>query len=935
MPNIWEFKNYDRDTALDIQNRLGISAVQARLLVLRGVHTAEEADFFLHAGLDRLTDPYEIAGIARAVARIQLAIDNHERIIIYGDYDVDGICSVVILLECLQALGGQVDYYVPDRFEEGYGLNQEAVVKLAQQGYQLLITVDCGISSVMETQIAMNLGMDVILTDHHTPPAVLPPALVVVNPKNGAIELSDLAGAGVAFKLAAALLTGKNMEYQICEWLPLVALATVADMVPLRYENRILVKSGMQLIDTCQRIGMRALLKECGMDGKPLQAWQLGFVLGPRLNAAGRMGSARTSIELLLCQELAAAQEKANYLGKMNDERRLVEEKIFQAAVAVIEQDSDLRDASILVVGGEGWHLGVIGIVASRLVARYNRPAVVISWDGEVGKGSARSPAGFNLYMGLKSVRDCLLGFGGHKMAAGLTLRKENLHLIVKGLQNFVANEGYQWTSHKHFDIDLELDEDDITPSLYEEIQMLEPFGEANPAPLFVLRAGAIKYATRVGLNKAHLKFALGHKSISGIAFNREDALDTHLGHLCQDVLFEIDSNNFRGQKNLQLKVKDIKPAFLPDDTTRINHCYDRLLQSIKKAGDELAARHPVVFVYPSHRSLVKHRSAMNHYFSSGKVIVLHGHLGAEERDISQKLLANGSSCVFMVTSAFLQYYQRRAQLPPNLRFMVLLWPEASQGDAVAGLENVETAMIRQHDRYRFYAAAESEISRGRVWLYANLPSTIKGLIKYHPRMRVESGLMDMKSRRNLRQEYWLDKDGVLICDGTHTVSWSGPQRSDQLILADSPLGSYELASLLEPSTDEEIRIGVAFKQDGLHTNRRFLNRKYPNLDLVNQVWTQLNGYILREDPHPGEDLADFISKEMNITRLEVASAVHVLADLNLCHFQKRSSIMAINRGTSGNYIDGLDNSPYWLEGLAEIRILSDWEQRISSDLEW
>lgn len=935
MSNIWEFKTYDRDIAREIQNKLGISLLQARLLVLRGVSNAEDADSFLHAGLDRLTDPFVIEGIAPAAARIQLAVEKQEKVIIYGDYDVDGICSVVILQECLQALGCQVDYYIPDRFEEGYGLNQDAMVYLAQQGYQLLITVDCGISSAAETQLAMNLGMDVIVTDHHTPPAILPPALAVINPKNSTKELSDLAGAGVAFKLAAALFTGKDMEDLIRGWLPLVALATVADMVPLRYENRILVRSGMQLLYTCQREGIHALLKESGMEGKTLQAWQLGFVLGPRLNAAGRMETARTSVELLLCQDAKAAQEKANHLGQMNNERRLVEEAIFQEAVAMVERDPDHKEEAVLVVGGEGWHVGVIGIVASRLMAVYHRPVIVISWDGETGKGSARSPEGFNLYMALDNVKDYLLGFGGHKMAAGLTLRKENLSLMRKGLHRFAVEVGYHWAAHKHFYIDLELDEDDIAPSLYEDIQMLEPFGEGNPAPLFVLRAGAIIQTTRVGLNQAHLKFAVGANRLSGIAFNREESLDMHLSQCGQDILFELDCNVYRGVENLQLKVKDMKPAFMPDDAVRVDYSKDLLLKSISKAGDELAARHPVVFVYPSYRSLIKHQPAMNYYFSPGKVIVLHGHLSPEQRGIGERLLNKGDRCVYLVTSAFLHYYQRRASFPANLRFIVYLWPGSSPANSILQLQNVEAQIIEQTRQYRFYIATESEITPGRILLYANLPRTVKGFNILHRRMRVESGVTDMKARRQLRREYWLDEDGLLISDGTHIVNSLGSKGFDKLILADSPLGLYELASLAESYLDQEIGVGVAFNRGNLHTNQLFLNRLYPNLELVNQVWLRLLHYKTYEDGIHWEDLQAFICSELKLTRLEVASAIHILADLNLCHYQKKGSIMAINRGSSDNYIESLDSSLYWREGLAEMQILSDWEQILTSGLEW
>ncbi|MDD3365001.1 MAG: DHH family phosphoesterase, partial [Syntrophomonas sp.] len=335
MDRIWEIQEYSEAVAKEIHQHLGISMVASRLLVQRGMLGADEARNFLDAGLDHLTDPMAMRGMEGAVDRIRRAIASQEKVVIYGDYDVDGVCSIVLLKDCLNNLGCQADYYVPDRFSEGYGLNKEAVEVLARDGCKLLITVDCGINAVEETKWAMSLGMDMIITDHHTPEPIQPSAWAVINPKNDDIKaIANLAGVGVAFKLACALGTGRIAQEKIYEWLDLVALATVADIVPLLDENRILVKYGLQALEKTKRPGLRALIREAGLEGKSIQSWQLGFVLGPRLNSAGRLGSARTSIELLDSHDEQEACAQAILLCNMNNERRLIEEGIFQEAVA-------------------------------------------------------------------------------------------------------------------------------------------------------------------------------------------------------------------------------------------------------------------------------------------------------------------------------------------------------------------------------------------------------------------------------------------------------------------------------------------------------------------------------------------------------------------------------------------------------------------------
>ena len=935
MDNIWEFQNYNEAAVRLIHEQLGVSILASRLLVQRGVNNVEDARYFLYAGLDKLTDPWQMRGMDAAVERIEKAIQFKEKVIIYGDYDVDGVCSIVILHECLQKLGCRVDYYVPNRFGEGYGLNIEAVQFLVNQGYQLLITVDCGISSVEETELAIRLGMDVIITDHHTPSTVQPPALAVINPKNDAIkEIVNLAGAGVTFKLATALATGHMPENKIYEWLDLVALATVADIVPLVDENRLLVKYGLRVLKKSKRTGLKALIHATGLTGKPIRSWQVGFMLAPRLNSAGRLDSARISIELLLSRNEQESLERAALLCKMNDERRLIEEGIYQEALKQIEREVNLEEAPILIVGGEGWHEGVIGIVASRLVAAYNRPTIVISWADDIGKASARSIGEFDLYMALNHVRDYLLGFGGHMMAAGLSIKREQLGQFKALLKEYADQKSLAWKTNKRYQADVEIEAEDIRENLLDEIESLGPFGEGNPVPHFVLRASAIRDPFRVGNNKAHLKFKIGISNIEGIAFNRAETNDNSLQSCGQDLLFELDRNDFRGNKSLQLKVKDLKATFILDKQTVENNNLIRLTKSVRRAVQEIDAQRPVIFTYPTYRSLRKHQAVMEYFFNKCNVQILHGHLEKEDRIQLQNQLARGVGKVFMITRAFLHYYQNHFNFPANLRYIVRMWPGAEDFPVA---ENVETETIEPAPKFTFYRSPGLAATQGRVLVYANLPKTVKLLKNNYPKIRVESGLMEMRQRRAIRREYLVDNGGVLLSDGTHTAGWNHIRAFDEMILADSPLGLFELAAYTDYLTGGgELRIGVAFEKGSLEYNRNYLQHLYPNIEVIKGVMT----YLRQNGDRQGVKM-DGMPANLNMNtnkkqaRLEMLSALRILADLGLCRFRKSGSIMPINREDTDSLLDIIGNSLYYLEGIAEKEVLNDWEMLLNKGLEW
>lgn len=939
MENAWELREFDESAAAAISRHLGISRLTACLLVQRGINNITDARDFLCGGLDNLSDPLEMRGVAEAVERIKRALADQEKIVIYGDYDADGVCSIVILQECLELLGGQVDYYVPNRFNEGYGLNRESLEILAGQGCRLLITVDCGISSLKEVELAASMGMDVIITDHHNPPPVQPDALAVINPKNDRGKtIGNLAGAGVAFKLASALVRGTMPSEDIYRWLELVALATVADVVPLIGENRIMVKYGLQILEKTRRPGLRALIRDTGLEGKAIQSWQIGYVLAPRLNSAGRMESARSSIELLLSSEAGQALQLAARLGRLNNERRLIEETIYKEALSSIERDARLAESPILVIGGERWHQGVIGIVASRLAEKYNRPAIVISWEGDAGKGSGRSVDGFNLYNALEQTRDYLTGFGGHKMAAGININRAQLSDFEEALQRCRAGSTIEPGTPRRLVADMEIEETDINQRLMEEIEFLSPFGEGNPVPRFVLRARMINNPVRVGTDRAHLKFTTGPENIEGIIFNRTDIEAGRLPKCSQDLLFELDRNDFGGKKRLQLKVKDIKSSFgiygsFQEDSNSV-----RLARAARRAVEEIRAGRPVLFVYPAYRSLIKHQAVMEYFFSGPNLAILHGCLSPGERNRLQNQLAAGAGKVFLITGAFLRYLSNKQDLPGNLRYMVRMWAPAYHAADGIDFKNIEIEALEQTSRIVLCPNRQIVLDRGNTLIYANQPRTIKHFHEICSSISIEAGVPDMKQRRAARRNYALSPRGIMVSDGTHTAGWPDIGKINDMILADSPLGFYELASYTDyMQAEKDFRVEVAFAQKDLSVNRRYLDRLYPDARTASAIIRLLLQYEGKRKGLEPVRLAEKIGSDCHnrYGRLEILAGLRILADLDLCRIQKSGSIMAINSDDAQNLVTEISGTPYYMEGLAEKEILAEWEMELKKALVW
>lgn len=550
----------------DFAGAAGVSDIVARLLWLRGIDSAAEAHSFLSSKLADLPDPDLLPDMDKACRRLYSALMNGEKIAVHGDYDVDGITGCTLLVEVLRALGGQVEYHIPLRLVDGYGLSEDAIHAAHQAGCSVVISVDCGVSAFHEAEVARALGLDLIVTDHHQPPEELPCSYALINPHldGNRFPWPNLSGVGVAFFLMLGLrrlLRGEGYfaarkEPDVRFVLDLVALGTIADIVPLGGVNRTLVKLGLQLLEKSSRPGITALKKVAQV--KQVSSGVVGFRLAPRLNAAGRLEDAAMGVELLLNRDGAASAELAEILDQCNRERQAVEQQTLQDAVAMVENNlSD--DRYSIVLAKENWHSGVIGIVASRLVERYHRPVVMIALEDGVGKGSARSINGFHLFKALTECRDFLDGFGGHSMAAGMTISADQIGSFAQSFEE-VAQECLKVEQLqpilKH---DGEISLGSLSLGVQELIDTLNPYGAGNPQPTFVSR-NCQPFNCRVVGDK-HLKFDVeqGDKQIGAIAFGMAERIAECRGSL--DILFRPGINEWRGEQSIQLQVIDFQES--------------------------------------------------------------------------------------------------------------------------------------------------------------------------------------------------------------------------------------------------------------------------------------------------------------------------------------------------------------------------------------
>ncbi len=567
----WKFLA-DDDPAADLARSLGCHPLVARILRRRGVGSADDAERFLRPRLADLPDPSLFKGIDAAVERIVRAIDRGETITAYGDYDVDGVTSTTLLVSFLRSCGAKVDYYVPHRLGEGYGLNLEAVARLAARGTQLLVTLDCGVTAVAEVDEAIRLGLDVVVVDHHTTPAELPRAAAILNPwqPGCTYPTRHLCAVGVTFLLCAALRRHlrqrgffvEREEPNLKSYLDLVALGTIADVVPLTQANRLLVREGLEVLARSQRPGIRALKRVATLaaDG-PVSAGQVGFRLGPRINAAGRLDDAGVAVELLLSEDPMEAERLARALDAANAERQAIERGLIDEAVA---QARSLTSASGLVVAGEGWHPGVVGIVASRVVSRLHRPTVVIGIDPEtgVGKGSGRSIAAFDLHGALSKCGEHLLRYGGHQHAAGLTIERDSLDAFRDA---FAREAEEQLAGHDLTPlclIDASITAADLGDPLCEALATLAPFGSGNAEPVLALRGVRARgrVVGRSETSSGHLKLILDDAPFAdAIGFGMADRLDLLSAPV--DLAFTLSFNEYRGVRQVQLGLRDLRPA--------------------------------------------------------------------------------------------------------------------------------------------------------------------------------------------------------------------------------------------------------------------------------------------------------------------------------------------------------------------------------------
>ena len=492
----WLVKACDKDKAAQIAQEYSLSPFAALLAVSRGITEPEQTEEFFFPSDVEPNDPFEIADMDLAVERLGRAIDQNEKIAVVGDYDADGVTSTVLMCRFLKSQNADFIHYIPNRLEEGYGLSIDIIDKLREEGVSLILTVDNGISCVDEVDYASGLGIDTIITDHHIPGDVLPKAVAVVDPhrEDCPSAFKDYAGVGVAFKLVCAML-GDDDSSLLDDFAELVSIGTIGDIVPLKGENRTIVKSGVKMLNENPSPGVRALVKTAGFEGKALSAMNVAFTIAPRLNAVGRMGSAERAFELLMSESVEQALSIAADIEDANVNRQKTEARVTELVEKQL-RTSSLRYDRVIVCSGEGWHSGVIGIVASRIVERYGKPCIIISSDGEKSKGSGRSLPDFSLFDALSSCSDILDAFGGHKLAAGVSLRTDRIDEFRKRINEYAARDEMPFPV---LNIDFRLNPKSVSPELVNALLLMEPFGAGNPQPVFGLFKMRIDKITPVG----------------------------------------------------------------------------------------------------------------------------------------------------------------------------------------------------------------------------------------------------------------------------------------------------------------------------------------------------------------------------------------------------------------------------------------------------
>ena len=546
---------------------LGIDQVLANLLVQRNITTAERAREFFKPDLSKLHDPFLMKDMDKAVERLEKAISNEEKVLIYGDYDVDGTTAVALMYTFIRNFNPNVEYYIPDRYDEGYGISYKGIDWGHENGYTLIIALDCGIKAVEKVAYAKGLGMDMIICDHHLPDEELPPAVAILDPKRPdcSYPFDDLSGCGVGFKLIQAYAMRKSIPFAWVEsFLDLVAVSIAADLVSMTGENRILAYYGLERLNQSPRKGLQSIIRLSGLENHKISVDDIVFKIGPRINAAGRMESGRTAVHLLVSRNDEEAQSIGKIIDLHNKERKSVDKQITKAAIESVMNDSSFRERKSTVVFDPKWNKGVVAIVASRLVEAFYRPTIVLTESNGLITGSARSIAGFDLYEAIKECSEYLENYGGHMYAAGLTLKKENLIPFEDKFEKVVAEKITEDILTPVVQIDTYLDFKQITPKFFRILKQFQPFGPGNQSPVFITENVYDNGNGRlVGSGNGHMKLELiqedePYRYISAIAFNRAEHFEhLHAGNPV-DICYSIAENYYRGIANIQLRVKDI-----------------------------------------------------------------------------------------------------------------------------------------------------------------------------------------------------------------------------------------------------------------------------------------------------------------------------------------------------------------------------------------
>ena len=568
MDSIWkirELSNDEQALTKQLAQELSISELSARMLVVRGIRTADAARKYIRPSLDEINDPFLMRDMDKAVARLEKALNDGERILVYGDYDVDGTTAVALMYTFLKGLTDNVDFYIPDRYTEGYGISFKGVDYAQSTGCTLIVALDCGIKAVDKVEYATNRHIDFIVCDHHTPGDELPKAVAVLNMKRADCNYpyKDLSGCGVGFKLVQAYSQTHNISIPWHTMLPLVVMAIASDVVSVTGENRVLAFYGLKEINNSPAPGIAALIEVAGIDPKHVTITDLGFKLGPRINACGRLYSGRDAVELLITDDVEFARQRAQDINSYNAERQTYDRTTAEEALAMLAADPDNEKKHTTVVYSPTWHKGVVGIAASRLTETFYRPTIVLTAsDNGVISGSARSVAGFDIYTAIDSCRDLLTNFGGHQFAAGLSMLESSLPEFKRRFEEYVAAHITEEQQHPTIQVEAEIEYADITDQFFEVLRCLEPFGPGNPRPVFVTRNVINnRYTKRVGKTGEHLRLDVTDRTaaISGIAFGKGDlALHLQNGNAV-DICYVLDENVFNGVRSIQMMVEDIK----------------------------------------------------------------------------------------------------------------------------------------------------------------------------------------------------------------------------------------------------------------------------------------------------------------------------------------------------------------------------------------